>query len=106
MARSRLLPLASLLCVAALGLPAPAAAQDSAAPDGADPSWLPNEEWVNMLWLPFDEQRLERVLGRTRGEIFRWTRIDASNTLAQLGRRRGMSPDEVASRLVAPRKSK
>jgi Tol biopolymer transport system component len=106
MARSPLLRPAGLLCVAALALPTAAAAQDSAAPDGADPSWLPNEEWVNQLWLPFDEQRLERVLGKTRGEIFRWTRIDASNTLAQLGRRRGMSADEVARKLVAPRRPK
>ena len=96
-----------LLCALALALvlPAAARAQDSLAPDGADPSWLPNEQWVNLLWLPFDEQRLEAVLGKTRGEIFRWTRIDASHTLAQLGRERRLGADELASRLVAPRRT-
>ena len=44
-----------------LTLPAAATAQDSLAPDGADPSWLPDEEWVNLLWLPFDEQTLRRI---------------------------------------------
>ena len=66
---------------------APAVAQDSDAPPGAEKHWLPNEEWVNQLWLPFEEQRLYDALGKTRGEVFRWVRIDASNTLAQLGAR-------------------
>ena len=33
-----------LAVLACLALPATAVAQDSAAPPGADPSWLPNEE--------------------------------------------------------------
>ncbi|MBJ7329955.1 MAG: hypothetical protein JHC95_08670, partial [Solirubrobacteraceae bacterium] len=91
-----------MLCCAA----APALAQDSAAPEGAEPHWLPDEEWVNLLWLPYDEDRLYRLLDMSRGDVFRWVRIDASNTLAQLGRRRGLTADELASKLVEPRRGK
>ena len=101
------IPALVLAACAALALvPASAAAQDAEAPAGADPSWLPNEEWVNLLWLPFDEERLEQVLAMTRGEIFRYTRIDATNTLAQLGRRRGLTPGQFADALVAPRRAR
>jgi hypothetical protein len=96
--------LALVACAVLAAGPGDALAQDSDAPPGADPSWLPAEEWVNLLWLPFDEERLEQVLGMTRGEIFRYTRIDATNTLAQLGARRGLDPDRFAAALVAPRK--
>jgi|GEM_PF-1881683 len=110
MGRTRLtrgaLALVLVACAALAVAPAGALAQDSDAPPGADPSWLPNEEWVNLLWLPFDEERLETVLHMTRGEIFRYTRIDATNTLAQLGARRGLTPDAFAAALVAPRKSR
>lgn len=78
-------------------------AQDSEAPVGAEPHWLPDEEWVNLLWLPYEEQRLYRLLNMSRGEIFRWVRIDATHTLAQLGRRRGYTADRLAAALVAPR---
>lgn len=107
MARSDLIRRLLTLCLAtALLAPAVAGAQDSDAPEGADPSWLPNEEWVNNLWLPFDEERLERLLRATRGEIFRHIRIDADSTLAQLGRKVGLSPGELARRLVGPQRSK
>ncbi len=97
----------ALACWASAGaLTAPAAAQDSLAPPGADPSWLPAEEWVNLLWLPFDEERLEQVLRVTRGDIFRHVRIDATNTLAQIGARRGMTARRLADALVAPRRSR
>lgn len=95
-----------LLALLALAAPAAAGAQDSDAPAGAEAHWLPDEEWVNRQWLPYDEERLYRLLGRTRGEIFRHVRIDADHTLAQLGRRRGYSPDRLATALVAPRRGK
>ena len=96
---------AALVAAFALGLAAaPATAQDSEAPPGAEKHWLPDEEWVNLLWLPYDEQRLYDLLGKSRGEVFRWVRIDAHHTLAQLGRRRGLSADRLARALVAPRR--
>lgn len=91
----------ALVLAALLVAAAPAAAQDPDAPPGAEKHWLPNEEWVNQLWLPFEEQRLYDALGKTRGEVFRWVRIDASNTLAQLGARKGLSAGQLAARLVA-----
>ena len=53
------------------------------------PHWLPNEEWVNNLWLPYDEQRLVPLLGRTRGEVFRWVRVDATTRWPSSRARRG-----------------
>ena len=62
--------LAALALVAtALALPATAAAQDSLAPKGAPEFWLPNEEWVNLLWLPYDESRLYELLKMDRGDV-------------------------------------
>jgi Tol biopolymer transport system component len=97
-------PWAVAAAAAALAAAAPASAQDPIAPPGAEPHWLPDEEWVNLLWLPYDEDRLYRLLGRTRGEVFRWLRIDAHHTLAQLGRRRGYTVRRLAAALVANRR--
>jgi Tol biopolymer transport system component len=99
---------ACVLAVVASALAAPAAAQgqDPIAPPGAEPHWLPDEEWVNLLWLPYDEERLYRLLGRTRGEVFRWVRVDAHHTLAQLGRRRGYTVSRLAAALVANRRGR
>ncbi len=94
---------ALLLAVIVLVFPAGAVAQDSAAPKGALPHWLPNERWVYQHWLPFDEARLYAVLGVQRASIWRHLRNDAEHDLAQLGRRRGIGPHELAGRLVAPR---
>jgi hypothetical protein len=100
--RRAVLLLTLLTCLAA---PAAALAQDSDAPPGADPSWLPNEEWVNLRWLPWDEDRLYRLLRTDRGEVFRWVRIDAHNSLWRLARRRGVRDlDRLAARLVEPRR--
>jgi hypothetical protein len=100
-------PLALLLTLAALAaLPAAAGAQDSHAPPGAEKHWLPDERWVNLLWLPYDEHRLYEALGRSRGEVFRWIRVDAHNSLAQLARRRGLGVRALAARLVANRAGK
>jgi len=96
----RLLVLAVLL----LAFAPAAEAADPDAPTGAPDSWLPDEEWVNLLWLPYDEQRLYDQLKLSRGEVFRWVRIDATNTLAALGRRRGLSVKTLARRLVANRR--
>jgi Tol biopolymer transport system component len=83
---------------------APAAlAQDSLAPKGAEPHWLPDEEWVNLLWLPFDEEDLYRLLRSDRGEVFRWVRIDADHSIAQIARRRGWTVERLARRLAAER---
>jgi hypothetical protein len=94
-----------LTLLTCLAVPAAAAAQDSDAPRGADPSWLPNEEWVNLRWLPWDEDRLYRLLRTDRGEVFRWVRIDAHNSLWRLARRKGVRDlDRLAARLVEPRR--
>lgn len=92
------------IVLACLALPAAAAAQDSMAPHGADPSWLPNEEWVNLRWLPWDEERLYALMRTDRGEVFRWVRIDAHNSLWRLAKKKGVRDlDRLAARLVAPR---
>jgi len=98
-----LLALVATLALALAAAPSVRAA-DPDAPRGAEDHWLPDEEWVNNLWLPFDEDRLYRLLGRTRGEVFRWVRVDAHNSLAALGRRRGYSVDRLARALVASRR--
>lgn len=96
-----------VLIVAALVLALAGAAPASAEPrpHDAPAHWLPDEEWSNLLWLPFEEERLYRLLGRDRGDIFRWIRNDADHTLAQLGEQRGYSADELARALVAPRRA-
>jgi Tol biopolymer transport system component len=103
MHRVGVLVMAVVLALAA----APAArAQDSDAPPGALPHWLPTEQWVYQHWLPYDEARLERVLGVSMGAIFRHLRNDLEHNLAQLARRRGMTPRQAAIRLVAPRRGR
>lgn len=100
----RPVPLALLAALCAV-LAGPAMAQDSEAPKGALPHYLPPERWVYQHWLPYDEDRLYRVLGRSRGQIWRHLRDDARHDLAQLARRRGLSATEAARRLVAPRRA-
>ncbi|HEV2812809.1 MAG TPA: hypothetical protein VGW10_06100, partial [Solirubrobacteraceae bacterium] len=96
--------LAGLVAVAALLAAAPAApAQDSDAPPGALPHWLPTEEWVYQHWLPFDEGRLYRLLRADRGAIWRHLRDDAAHDLEELARARGFTARGLARRLVAPR---
>lgn len=93
-----------LLAVLCCGLAAaPAGAQDSDAPKGALPHWLPTEQWVYQHWLPFDESRLYAVLGTTRARIWRHLRDDKAHNLGQLARRRDMTLDQAARRLVQPR---
>lgn len=104
MKRVVLLVLLPALAVGAAAAPAPAA--DSDAPPGSPPNWLPPEEWVNNLWLPFDEPRLYAALRMTRGDVFRWVRDDAAHTIAQLAARRGLTVERLARRLVAPRRAR
>lgn len=94
--------LAVLIGAAAVSAP-PASAQDPDAPRGALPHWLPTEMWVYQHWLPYDEDRLYAVLGADRGRIWRHLRNDARHNLAQLARRRGLSPRQAAVRLVGTR---
>jgi len=93
-----------LLALTLLACAAPAAAQDSAAPPGALPHWLPTESWVYEHWLPYDESRLYAVLGTTRGKIWHHLRDDKVHNLGQLARARGLTLEEAARRLVAPRR--
>ncbi len=75
---------------------------DSAAPAGADPSWLPAESWVMQRWLPFDEPALERIYGMDTGQIA--AQLDRSGiTLQQLARRRHVATADLAGRLLASR---
>ncbi len=94
----------TVLALCALLVAAPAAgAQDSLAPKGALPHWLPTEKWVYEHWLPFDEGRLYQLLQADRKAIWRHLRDDAAHDLEQLGRRRGYTPERLAAALVAPR---
>ncbi|MDQ3741969.1 MAG: hypothetical protein M3389_13605 [Actinomycetota bacterium] len=77
---------------------------DSDAPKGAPPHWIPSEEWVMQHWLPFDEDRLLRLLGITRAELWRHLRDDR-RTLSTLAARHGWpQPKRLAAALVAPRR--
>jgi hypothetical protein len=78
-----------------------AAAHDSLAPVGASHNWLPDEEWVGRHWLPFDEQALKAELGLRRRDLHAYLYND-HHVLADLALARGLSPAELADRLVAP----
>jgi Tol biopolymer transport system component len=95
--------------VATTLLAGPAAAKvaphspDDLAPAAAPPHWLPPEPWVYNHWLPYDEQRLYRVLGITRDTLWQQLRDD-HRTLAQLAARHGYpDPRRLAAELVATR---
>jgi hypothetical protein len=90
--------LAATVCL----LCSPAAlAHDSRAPAGAPHSWLPDEQWAMLHWLPYDEVRLYDALGVSRRELESWLRDD-HRTIADLARRRGLQPRTLARELVAP----
>jgi hypothetical protein len=94
----------ALIAALFLLLAAPAAAHDSEAPRNADHRWLPAERWVQKHWLPYDEARLYALLGVDTPTVFRWLAND-HRTLAQLARRRGVSPRGLAKRLLEPRRA-
>jgi Tol biopolymer transport system component len=99
--RRALLLLSALVALLLASAPV-AAAQDSDAPPGALPHWLPSEAWVYEHWLPYDEGRLYRLLATDRGAVWRHLRDDAAHNLEQLARRRGMGAGRLADRLVSP----
>ena len=75
--------------------------QDPLAPEGADPRWLPCEDWVMYHWIPYDESHLFSMLAMDRAAVERWLEDDDVHSLAQLVRRRGLDPAEVAQDLVS-----
>ncbi len=104
MARSHLIRSALVFAVAGACYAAtPAQAADSLAPAGAPRTWLPNEPWVMEHWLPYDEGALLRVLHMSRDDVrryFQGNRLEVVPPLAQIARRRGISPRRLAARLV------
>jgi Tol biopolymer transport system component len=96
----------AVLAVAAVLAFAPAgAAQDSGAPPGALPHWIPNDDWVYEHWLPYDETRLYDALGIDRGDMWRHLRDDGAHDLEQLAAGRGMTAAQLADRVMAPRRA-
>jgi hypothetical protein len=98
----RRVALAAATAALALGWAEPARAQDPEAPDGAPKHWLANEDWINYLWLPYEEARLYKLIGQSRGDVFRWVRDE--HTIAELAKRHGWEPRALAEALVAPRR--
>lgn len=101
--RTLLLTVLTAALLAVAGPAGPARAQDSDAPKGALPHWLPTEQWVYQHWIPFDEGRLYAVLGTTRAKVWTHLRDDKAHDLGQLAARRGLTLDAAARALVAPR---
>ncbi len=78
---------------------------DSLAPPDAPAHWLPPEPWVYNHWLPYDEERLHRLLRITRADLWQQVRDDR-RTVAQLAARRGWNdPRALAAALIAPRRA-
>lgn len=88
-----------------LALTAPAAGQDADAPEDAPAYWLPHELWVTEHWLPYDEERLFRLLAATRTELWLYLRDDR-RTLAAFARSRGWRAGRLADALIAPWREK
>src|SRR4051812_17397691 len=82
---------------AAQVLPPQTASQDSMAPAGAPPHWLPADRWVMEHWIPFEESELYRLLGVSHYDVWRWLRDDTRN-LAELAFRQGWDPAMLADR--------
>lgn len=93
--RVALFVLGVLPCCAAIGAQA-----DPLAPPGAEPDWLPKEEWVQEHWIPYEQDRLARLLRTDITGLREWMRGD--RPLAGLVRRRGLVPSRLAWRLVEP----
>lgn len=101
--------LAAVLAVALLAaLPAVGAAKvlhspDDLAPPDAPAHWLPPEPWIYNHWLPYDEQRLYRVLHITRVDLWKQLRDDHRSLRALAARHGYPDPARLAERLVAGR---
>jgi hypothetical protein len=87
----------------ALAVAVPAAGHDSHAPPTAYHRWLPKQMWVMHHWVPFDETRLQELLGVGTRRIFTWLEND-HRTLGDLARRRGVDTHGLAARLLEPRR--
>src|SRR6185312_15028573 len=84
------------------GKPIVTRSPDSGAPANAPAHWLPPEAWVYNHWLPYDENRLYRLLGITRVGLWEQLRDDR-RTLAQLAARHGWrDPRRLAAALIEP----
>ncbi|MEP6952495.1 MAG: hypothetical protein ABI950_00375 [Solirubrobacteraceae bacterium] len=94
---------ALLACTPSSALGAAPHSPDNLAPPDAPAHWLPPEPWIYNHWLPFDEQRLYRVLHITRVQL--WTQLrDDRRSLAGLAARHGFpNPRVLARRLVTGR---
>ena len=99
---------ARVACLAVVALawlattPGVARAHDSLAPPDAGHNWLPDEGWVDQHWIPFDERALN-VRTRTAGRVDLHAYLyNDHRMLADLARRRGVDPRNLADRLVAP----
>lgn len=96
-----LLAVAAGSIAAAQGSEPARSTQDPLAPVGAGPRWLPCEDWVMYHWVPYDERRLFSMLATDRAAVELWLEDDDIHTLAQLIRRRGLDPGDVAQDLVS-----
>jgi AraC-like DNA-binding protein len=101
----RILAILAVALAAGLAAALPANGHDSHAPPGAPHRWLPDEEWVMDHWVPFDESRLHDLLGIRTERLFTWL-LNDHRTLGDLARRRGVDPDTLARRLIAPYKDR
>lgn len=97
--RSSAVAITLLALLVAIALTVPAQSQDSDAPKGANPRWLPCEAWVMFHWLPFDENSLFRLGGFSRSELKAHLKTDGP-TIAQLLRKKGRKPDVVVAKLM------
>src|SRR4051812_33662246 len=76
---------------------------DSGAPPGADPNWLPAEEWVMQRWMPFDQASLERVVPIPLGQLYAKLKY-GHRSLRALAISHGVPNRGLASKLLASRR--
>ena len=101
---SRIRCIAVVAVVALLGMSGMARGADPGAPPGAPTTWLPKQDWVLDHWLPYDETRLDTILGMSHGQIVEWLRNhDDHAALSELATERGVPTRGLAARLVGPR---
>src|SRR4051812_4912389 len=71
------------------------------APAGELHQWLPNDQWLQEHWIPFDRRRLEAALGLHGSDLEAFL-VNDHHTLAALARHRGVDVQRLADDLVAP----
>jgi hypothetical protein len=89
-----------LVIVLALGAASPATAQDSMAPAGASPHYLPKADWVYRHWSPVDEGELAQALQLGDGELEAYL-FDDHRSLDTLAAARGIALTDLLDRLTA-----